>query len=283
MIATAYLMLFSTGMLLLTAMGLAVIFGMMRIINLAHGEFMLLGAYACVVFFDAGAPIWLCWLFAAITVGIVGILVERLMMRFLYGRMMDTMLATWGLSLFLVGLVTTVFGPQGRSVSVDFGRLDILGLAIPVYNLLLVLFGFGMLAATWLLVRHTRFGLLARGTIQNAEMADALGVNRSTIYMATFGYGAALTGLAGALLVPLTGASPTIGAFFVAKAFIAVIVGGAAPLTGTLISSSMFGSLDGIVSFVWGSVAGEIMVLVLAVVLLRMLPMGITGKFRRAL
>jgi len=110
-----------------------------------------------------------------------------------------------------------------------------------------------------------------------------LGVDLGVAYMATFGYGAALAGLAGAALVPVTGASPTMGLFFVAKAFITVIVGGHLPLVGTLAASGLFGAVDGVISYRWSSVLGEVGVLVAAVVLLRMLPSGITGRFRRGL
>jgi branched-chain amino acid transport system permease protein len=136
---------------------------------------------------------------------------------------------------------------------------------------------------TWALARFTRFGLIVRGTMQDPVMASALGVDRGLIYMATFGYGAALAGLAGAVLAPITGASPTMGLLFVAKAFITVIVGGHLPLLGTLAASGFFGAIDGVVSYRWSSVLGEVSVLVVAVILLRMLPSGITGRIRRGL
>jgi branched-subunit amino acid ABC-type transport system permease component len=193
------------------------------------------------------------------------------------------LLATWGLSLFLVGGVTTVFGPQGRSLSTSFGNVSFGGVNLSVYNLILI----GVTAAvawlTWALARFTKVGLIVRGTMQEPDIASALGANRSLTYMATFGYGAALAGFAGAVLAPITGASPTMGVFFVAKAFITVIVGGHLPLMGTLAASGLFGMIDGIVSYRWSSVLGEVSVLVVAVVLLRMLPSGITGRFRSGL
>ena len=280
---TVYLVIYSIALLVLISLGLAVIFGMMKVINLAHGEFMMLGAYGCVFAGNAGAPLWAATVLSAVLVGAFGVLVERLIIRFLYGRIIDTLLATWGLSLFLVGGVTTVFGPQGRSLSTSFGNVSFGGVNLSVYNLILI----GVTAAvawlTWALARFTKVGLIVRGTMQEPDIASALGANRSLTYMATFGYGAALAGFAGAVLAPITGASPTMGVFFVAKAFITVIVGGHLPLMGTLAASGLFGMIDGIVSYRWSSVLGEVSVLVVAVVLLRMLPSGITGRFRSGL
>jgi len=280
---TVYLAVYAVALLVLISLGLAVIFGMMKVINLAHGEFMMLGAYACVLCANAGLPLWLACLLAAIAVGIFGILVERLVIRFLYGRIVDTLLATWGLSLLLVGGVTTLLGPQGRSVPTNFGNVVIGGVNVSSYNLVLIGIAVALVLLTWLLAQFTTFGLLMRGTMQDSVVAGALGANRSTIYMATFGYGSALAGLAGAVLVPITGASPTMGLFFVAKAFITVIVGGHLPLLGTLAASSLFGAIDGVVSYRWSSVVGEVSVLLVAVVLLRLLPLGITGRLRRGL
>ena len=284
MIATTlYLVVYSIALLILVSLGLAVIFGMMKVINLAHGEFMMLGAYACVLCSNAGVPLWMAYAIAALAVGLFGILVERVMIRFLYGRIVDTLLATWGLSLFLVGLVTTVFGPQGRSVPVSFGNITFGQMNFSSYNFILIGIAVGMVALTWCLARFTTFGLLVRGTMQDPTIAGALGVNRELTYMATFGYGAALAGLAGAVLVPITGASPTMGLFFVAKAFINVIIGGHLPLIGTLAASTLFGTIDGFVSYVWSSVVGEVSVLIVAVVLLRLLPLGITGRMKSGL
>ncbi len=280
---TAYLVIYSIALLVLISLGLAVIFGMMKVINLAHGEFLMLGAYVCVFAGNAGAPLWVAMAASAVLVGAFGILVERLFIQFLYGRIIDTLLATWGLSLFLVGAVTTVFGPQGRSLSTNFGNISIGGINLSVYNLILIGVTAAVTMLTWALARFTKFGLIVRATMQDPDVASALGANRSLTYMATFGYGAGLSGFAGAMLAPITGAAPTMGVFFVAKAFITVIVGGHLPLIGTLAASSLFGAIDGVVSYRWSSVLGEVSVLIVAVVLLRMLPSGITGRFRSGL
>jgi len=279
----AYQIGFSFSIFILISLGLAVIFGMMRVINLAQGEFLMLGAYFCTFAAQAGLSLWLSFLVAAIAVGVFGVLVERTIIRFLYGRIVDTLLATWGLSLFIVGAVTTLFGPQTESVASGLGSFDIGAFTVSQYSLVMMALAVAMLGATYALFRFTAFGLLARGTMQNANMARGLGVNTGFVYMATFGLGSALTGLAGAALVPITGAAPTMGIFFIAKAFITVISGGPLPLLGTVSASALFGTLDGIVGYLSSSVVGEMTVLFVAIVLLRLLPVGITGRLRRGI
>ncbi|MCG8356481.1 MAG: branched-chain amino acid ABC transporter permease [Kiloniellales bacterium] len=279
----AYQILFAFSLFILISLGLAVIFGMMRVINLAQGEFIMLGAYGCTVITNAGSPLWLSIILSGLIVGVIGIVAERTVIRFLYGRVLDTLLATWGLSLLIVGVVTTVFGPQTESVPQTLGKVTVGDFAIATYSLLMIVIAFGLLAATYALWRYTKVGLVVRGTMQNPTMARAIGVNTERVYMLTFGFGAMLTGLAGAILVPLFGASPTMGVFYVAKAFITVISGGHLPLLGTLSASGLFGSIDGLVSYTTASVLGEIAVLVVAIVLLRLLPQGITGRLRQGL
>ncbi len=279
----AYQVAFSFSIFILISLGLAVIFGMMKVINLAQGEFIMLGAYACVVCSAVGLPLWLAVPLAGVIVGAIGILVERTVIRFLYGRVLDTLLATWGLSLFLVGIVTTIAGPQSQSVPADLGGVSLGGLQVPAYSLVMIGGACAMLLGTYALWRFTSLGLIVRGTMQNPEMARALGTNTSMIYMFTFGFGSALTGLAGALLVPLFGAAPTMGLFYIAKAFIAVISGGPWPLLGTLSASSLYGTIDGVISYAFSSVLGEIAVLLVAIVMLRLLPQGITGRLRKGL
>ena len=269
--------------LALISVGLAVVFGMMRVINLAHGEFLMLGVYTVVVSTNAGVNLWLAMLvLSPLVVGIVGVVVERLLIRHLYGRMVDTLLATWGLSLLLIGLVTTLFGATTRSsISPPFGPIRIGEYSTGGYEVFLIVMAAAILAGLYALLRFTRLGLLARGTMQDSNMAAALGVNPSTVYAVTFGIGAALSGLAGGLLAPLTGALPTIGAAFIAKAFIAVISGGASIVAGTASASVLLGTLNSIGSWLSTPVIGEVALLLGAVLLLRLLPSGITGRFFR--
>ena len=267
--------------LALISLGLAVIFGMMRVINLAHGEFLMLGGYTVVVATNAGVDIWLAMLvLAPLVVGIIGVVVERLIIRWLYGRMIDTLLATWGLSLLLIGLVTSIFGAStATTISPPLGVISIGEYSSSAYELLLIGITAALGIALFALLKGTRLGLAARGTMQNAEMASALGVSTSRIYMVTFGIGAAISGLAGGLLAPVTGVLPTIGSVYIAKAFITVISGGAAILAGTASASVLLGGVNGVASFLTGPTIGEVALLLTAIVLLRLMPRGITGTF----
>jgi branched-chain amino acid transport system permease protein len=275
--------LYMISFIALISAGLAIVFGMMRVINLAHGEFVMLGGYTTLASYDAGINIWFAMLvIAPVVVGLVGLIVERLVIRFLYGRMIDTMLATWGLSLLLIGAVTLIFGSSAVSVPAPISGYQLGSFQMGGYNLFIILVTVALYVAAWLVLRYTRLGLIARGAMQSAEVAASLGYNPRTVYMITFTIGAALSGLAGGVLAPLTGLLPSSGGAYIAEAFIAVITGGAgAVIAGTLTSSAMFGTVSQLVSFAQGPVLGDIVMLALAIVLLRLMPQGISGRFFR--
>jgi branched-chain amino acid transport system permease protein len=275
--------LFSIATLIVISVGLAVIFGMMRVINIAHGEFLMLGGYAAVISNrQLGVDIWVSMLLIApLAVAVVGVAVERLVIRHLYGRNVDSLLATWGLSLFLIGTVTVLFGNTIEGVSAPLGALQIGAYSFSLYNVFIILMAGLMLAAIFAVLKFTKLGLIARGTMQNPDMAGSLGVSPNTVYMVTFAVGAALSGLAGGLLAPLTGVVPTMGAAYIAEAFITVIGGGAAMVAGTLSAATLFGGVSKTVTFLSSTVYGDIALLLGALVLLRLLPRGITGRFFR--
>jgi branched-subunit amino acid ABC-type transport system permease component len=274
--------LFAMASLALISVGLAVIFGMMRVINLAHGEFLMLGGYAAIFATHHGVNIWVAMLVVApVVVGAIGVLVERLLIRFLYGRMIDTMLATWGLSLFLVGLITSIFGNTTVGISAPLGGMAIGQYRTSIYSLVVIAITAALLGVIYLVLRYTRLGLFARGTMQNANMAAALGLSPPKVYAVTFGVGAAMSGLAGALLAPISGVFPTIGVAYIAKAFITVIGGGAAILSGTIAASALFGAIQEIATYFTTPVFGVVITLAAAIVLIRLLPQGITGRFFR--
>ena len=270
------------AVLMLLSLGLGVIYGMMKVINLAHGEFLMLGAYTTVVTANAGLNLWIAMLVAApVAVGLFGLAVERLIIRHLYGRMIDTMLATWGLSLGVIGLVTTIFGTTVRGVSAPLGGLAIGSYQTSAYSLFVIAMAAAMLVGLWAVLRATRFGLIVRATMQNPNMAAALGVSPQRIYMFTFAIGSALAGLAGGVLAPVSGVSPVMGSAFIARAFITVLGGGPAIVTGTGLASAVFGSISEVASFLTTPVFGQVALLLAALVLLRILPQGITGRLLR--
>jgi branched-subunit amino acid ABC-type transport system permease component len=266
--------------LIIVSLGLAVVFGMMRVINLAHGEFLMLGGYCAILAVGHGINLWIATLLLPpLVVGLIGAVVERLLIRRLYGRMVDTMLATWGLSLTLIGGVTMLFGNSISGISAPLGSFTIGRFHVATYDLFLIGAAAVLAGIIWVVLRATPAGLLARGTMQNPEMAAALGVAPDRVYAVTFTAGAALSGLAGGLIAPVSGVLPTMGTAYIAKAFITVITGGAAMLSGTLLASGVLGTVSTVVTFLSTPVFGEVALLIVAIVLLRLLPRGITGRF----
>jgi urea transport system permease protein len=214
-------------------------------------------------------------------VGTIGIAVERLIIRHLYGRIIDTMLATWGISLALIGLVRTIFGSNVRTLADPAGSIKIGTYSASLYGAVIIIVALLILAGLYGLLRFTRFGPLLRATMERPAMAAALGVSPSKIYMATFGIGTALAGLAGGILAPVSGVSATMGGPYVTRAFITVLGGGPAIITGTGLAATLFGVIDEIVSFWTSPVLGSVALLVTAMLLIRLLPTGITGRFFR--
>jgi branched-chain amino acid transport system permease protein len=278
-------LLHAVASLALISVGLAVIFGMLRVINFAHGEFLMVGGYAFVLSAGAGVNLWLAMLvIAPAVVGMLGYLVERLVIRQLRGDVIATILATWGLSLFLVGLAATVLGYHQQGVAPPFGTVQIGSYTIGIYTFFVIGLTVLVILALFAWLRWNRAGLLVRGTMQDAELAAGLGADTVRIRSATFVLGSALSGLAGAVLAPLAGVLPEIGATYVVKAFITVISGGATAITGTTLAAVLFGFTSQAAAFLSRPVVGEVALLVVAIVLLRLLPTGITGRyFRKAL
>ena len=292
-------MLSSATVLVLLALGLALVFGMMRIVNLAQGEFLTIGAFttlAAVRF--AHLPLWFAMLLAPLVAGAVGIAVERLIIRHLYRRPVDAMLATWGVSLLLIGIITVIFGPVTFGLTYVLGSFQIGRYQYSEYRIVMSLAAAGLMTLVHLLFRYTAFGRRARATIANPEIAAAMGIDTSRMFMLTFGLGAALAGAAGAILSPMVSVVPTMGVLYIARAFITVIVGGPVALLGTGTAASLLGSIEALVArypllqiqtsgfctpppcvvTVGGSAFwGQLALLLFAVVLLRLWPQGLTG------
>jgi branched-chain amino acid transport system permease protein len=218
---------------------------------------------------------------APLVVGLIGLVVERLVIRHLYGRLVDTMLASWGLSLVMIGLATMIFGNTTTGISPPIAGFAIGGYQVNGYNFFIIVVAALLLVAMYALLAGTRAGLVARGTMQRADMAAALGYSPDRVYMVTFFCGSALSGLAGGLLAPLVGLVPTTGGTYIAKAFITVIAGGPLPLIGTSTASLLLGFINAAVTAISTPVLGEIALLAAAILLLRLLPAGITGRFFR--
>ena len=271
----------TVSVLLLVSLGLAVVFGLRRVINLAHGEFIMFGAFATLTATRAGVGLWGAMLIAVAVTAAFGLVVELALIRHLYGRPADTMLATWGLSLILVQLADLVYGSVTEGIPTPLGSFGVGDYSMSAYNLVLIGVAWTLAALTWLVMRRTRYGLLTRAAAQNPDMAAGLGVNTRRVATWTFAYGAALAGAAGAVLAPVVGVIPTMGQLYVARSFMAVIVGGPAFLAGTVGASTALGAVENLVSRSYTPVIGQAMLLVAAIVILRFLPQGLTGGRRR--
>ena len=278
-----YEILYTVAFLTLISAGLAIVFGMMRVINLAHGEFVLLGGYAAIVSHNTlGIDIFVSMLIVSpLVVAAFGVIAERLIIRFLYGRLINTMLATWGLSLAMIGGFSLIFGTTTTSIKAPFSGFEVGEFSLSGYNIFIIASAVGVVLLIFGVLKFTRAGLIARGAMQDAGVASSFGYDTSRVYMVTFAAGSALTGLAGGVLAPLVGIGPTAGSLYIAKAFITVISGGASVVSGLIASSAFFGFVSQFVTFVTNSVVGEIGLLVAAVILLRLLPTGISGRFFR--
>jgi len=267
--------------LILCASGLAIIFGMMGVINLAHGEFIMCGAYVTVTIAKAGVPLGIAVGSGALAAGLVGIVVERLVIRRLYDRPLDTIVATWGISLIASQGTLILLGPSLTDVSTPLGSVTVGALSYSVYRFLLMGIAATLLLGLYVLFSLTRFGELARATIQVPHMAEALGVDTRLIYSATFGIGAALAGLTGGLYAPTMTLVPTMGSQFIMEAFVTVVVGGADVFLGTAPAAVLLGFVKAGMTTWQGQLAGQIGLLVAVIAVIRVLPRGVSGLLLR--
>lgn len=276
-ISYLYQIIDSFSFLILSSIGLAVIFGMMNIINMAHGEFIMLGAYIFTISALAGIPFIVSVLIAVLGVTVFGILIHKLIISKLHSRPMDSIVITYGMSLVMKQLIQIIFGSTMPSASMPLGSVTAGGNVLSVYRLVLVLISIVMLVAFYMFFNYTKFGLYSRATMQNAEVAKALGINTGFEYSMTFAIGAGIAGLAGALYAPVMAVSPILGDSFIIQAFTTVVVGGGNPLIGTFLSGTVLGVISGIVSLEQGQFIGKIAMLVAAIICIRVLPGGFSG------
>ena len=270
------------GVLALSAIGLIIIFGMMGVINMAHGEMMMIGAYITSFAYFAGVPSGIAMVFGAVGAGLAGIVLERIIIRRFYGQLLSSLVATWGLSLLLSQGALLIFGPQIKSVPTPFGSFALAELSYSYYRLFMLGIALITIAGLWALFRYTRFGVHARATMQNPRMARALGVDTERIYALTFGLGAGLAGLAGGLLALTANIGPFYGMSYTPQAFITVVVGGGADvITGLLASVLSLGAAKTIFMNQFNILLGHVAMLVLAFVIIRLMPAGISEWIER--
>ena len=268
--------------LLLSAIGLAVIFGMMKIINLAHGEFITVGAYGTVVSGKVlHLPLPIAMAFGVMVTIIFGLILEKLVIRYLYGRPLDSVVATWGISLIVSQSFLVIFGPSYEGLQTPMGNFKLGDYSYSEYRVFLIFFSLFLLALLYILFMKTSFGTLARATIEKPEIASSMGVNVNNVYSVTFAIGAGLAGVTGALYAPTMTIVPSIGQAFIISAFITVVTAGASPFIGLVPAAAFLSTVQTSVTFFYKATIGIIALLFSVIIIIRFLPKGFSGLISR--
>lgn len=264
--------------LVLIALGLMIVFGMMGVINMAHGELFMIGAYVMVVCQSLGLPFLIGLLLAPLIVGLIGYAIEFLLVRHIYLRPLDTILATWGLSIALKQAIVLIFGPVAQSVATPIDATLTIGeFSYPVYRLCIMATACVLIGGTFWLFLKTDFGLMARAVIARPDTASTLGINTRKLYSRSFVVGTALAGLAGALVAPTISVDPQMGLGYLIPGFLSILVGGAGPLAGVLVGGGAVGGTNSLLTVWISPVAAQIAVFILAILVIRLRPEGILG------
>jgi urea transport system permease protein len=276
------------SILLLAALGLAITYGLMGVINMAHGELIMIGAYATYLVqnqfrtYLPGAFDW--YLVAAMPVAfivaaLVGVLMERLVIRYLYGRPLETLLATWGISLVLIQSMRTLFGAQNVQVENPAwmsGGIALMGnLVLPWNRIVIIGFAFAVLGVVWLTLTRTRLGLFVRGVTQNRAMADCVGVPTSKVDTLAFALGSGIAGLAGCALSQIGNVGPDLGQTYIVDSFMVVVLGGVGQLAGTVVAGMGLGVANKFLEAWSGAVLAKIAVLAFIIVFIQKRPQGL--------
>ncbi|HEV2564132.1 MAG TPA: urea ABC transporter permease subunit UrtB [Microvirga sp.] len=282
------------SVLLLAAIGLSITFGTMGVINMAHGEMVMIGAYTTFLVQEMirthapglfGASLFIALPLAFLVAGLIGILIERTVIRFLYGRPLETLLATWGISLILQQGVRTIFGPTNREVGTPAwmsGALEIGGLSLTYNRVAIVVFAFAVFATLLLVLRYTSLGLYVRAVTQNRRMAGSMGIRTNRIDALAFGLGSGVAGIAGVALSQIDNVSPNLGQGYIIDSFMVVVFGGVGNLWGTLVGAMTLGVANKLLEPYAGAVLGKIVLLVAIILFIQRRPRGLFALKGRA-
>jgi len=276
------------SILMLAALGLAITYGLMGVINMAHGELIMIGAYATYVvqtLFRAHAPDAMAWYLpvavpvAFVAAAAVGMLLERTVIRFLYGRPLETLLATWGISLVLIQAMRTIFGAQNVQVENPVwlsGGIEVMtNVVLPWNRIAIIGFAAVVLIGMWLLLSRSRLGLYVRGVTQNRAMASCMGVPTARVDTWAFGLGSGIAGLAGCALSQIGNVGPDLGQAYIVDSFMVVVLGGVGQLAGTVYAGLGLGVLNKVLEGWQGAVLAKIMVLLFIVIFIQKRPQGL--------
>ncbi|MEP3275176.1 MAG: branched-chain amino acid ABC transporter permease [Stappiaceae bacterium] len=273
----------SASILLIATLGLAVVYGLMGVINLAHGEFLMVGAYSALTATQIGLPFLLAIPVAVAMTMLIGAIVELLIIRRLYGRLFDTMLATWGLGMVFNQGAVLLFGTVSPGIGMPQWNFKIGDYSLAVYPIAMIFVAAVMLAFVYMLMTKTLYGMKARASIQEPEMAQAIGIDSSRVNTLTFAIGCGLAGFAGAILLPIVPATPSMGLFFAVKGFLTVVVAGPVALTGSAVTALGLGGGASLTASFMTSMVGDVFFFLVTALLLWLYPMGISSKWRRKL
>ena len=273
----------SSALILMAALGMVVICGLMDVINLAHGELIMIGAYtAYAVTQLAGLGFWAALPAAFVTAAGTGALMEVLVVRRLTGRPAETMLATFGISVVLQQTTNLVFGAQSQYVAIPVeGKISLGKVVIPYYNIFTIAFAAAVTTGTVLLLKKTKFGRRVRAVTQNRAMAECLGIDSARVDLLTFAFGSGLAGLAGALAAPVKSVSPFMGGPYLIDSFMTSVVGGVASFTGTTAGSLLVGESTALIGGVSNDVLASILVFLMIIAAIRFKPQGLFARERR--
>jgi len=273
----------SSALILVAALGMVVICGLMNVINLAHGELIMIGAYtAFCVTQKAGLSFALALPAAFAAAAAAGAVLEILVIRRLTGKPAETMLATFGISVVLQQTVNLIFGAQSQYVAIPLeGNFSLGHVVVPFYNIFTILFVAAVLAGTVVFLKKTRFGRRVRAVTQNRSMAECLGVNSARVDTLTFAFGSGLAGLAGALAAPVKSVSPFMGGPYLVYSFLTSVVGGVASFFGTTVGSLLVGESSALLGGLSNDVIANILVFLIIIAIIRFKPEGLFAKERR--
>ncbi len=268
--------LYAVLVLVLVVLGLAVIFGMLRVINMAHGEKIMLGGYAVYIAEQQQWPFWLGVVLALLVTAVLGALIYVLIIRRIRLRLLDTILATWGVSIVLKQAITLLFGPAGQHVSTPItATVMLFGEAYPLYRLLVMVVSVVAVLLLYLLFFTTRFGRRARAVMCNATLAACVGINRERMNLLSFMIGSMIAGLAGAMIAPLISISPLLGDDYLIPAFLSVLIGGLGSIAAPIAGASVIAGVESGASLLFDPVVAQILMLCIAVLLLKLFPAGL--------
>ena len=280
-VSFAFDVLAYSAIFILVVMGLGVIASMMGIFNFAHGEFVLLGAYTVYLFQERGLPVWAGMLAAPFAVAIVGLLLERTVIRRFYAAPVAAMLGTYAIGLSLREGVRGLLAGQFYSViSPLVGSFDLGDVSVSKWKATVILMTVLVMVGSWLLLTRTRFGLQVRATLENPALARASGISTDKVYAATFSFGAALAGLAGGLMVPIYSLNADMGVPFLIKSFLAVMLGGAGGFEGSMAGAAFVGASSAALPWVIKPVVADVLVFAIAIAIVKFRPEGLLSRWR---